>query len=107
MEINYKYTPAGIILCIYEWDWKTGEGRWEYYHLFEGGCNGPFIDYCFIGNVIEFEIENDIFIKFDSEKRIWTNSNPKESLILQWEEVDRINECLTTYYAFNGPPANA
>lgn len=107
MEIQFKHTPAGIVLCILEWNEEDRESYWEYYHLFEDACNGPFIGYCYVDNIIEFELEDEILIKFNSQKRIWQSVKPEESMILEWEQIDIINEHLKNYYALSGPPASA
>lgn len=107
MEIQYRHTPAGTIISICEWDRETEDNIWTYYHWFEDEFNGPFIDYYFIGEIIEFETEDKIFIKFNSHKKTWSSSTIKESFIIKGEEVDQQNEQLEIWYALHTIPASA
>lgn len=107
MEIEYRYTPAGTILSIGEWNWKTKEVTWTYYHLFEYEINGPFIDYYFIGEKVEFEVEENIFIEFNKKERKWTHKKYDDSIIIKGEKVDKQNDQLKTWYGLYGLPASA
>ena len=69
MEVHFRYTPAGTVLTITEWDWSTEELVSNYYHIFEDAFNGPFINYHFIDERIEFETPNGVFVEFNLKEK--------------------------------------
>lgn len=107
MEIKFEYTMAGIILEVNEWDWDTESVISSFYHIFEDSCNGPFIGYCYINEIIELETEDNIFLQFDAKNKIWKPINPKKSIILQNEALEPVNNQLKIWYALHGPPVKA
>lgn len=107
MEIKFEYTTAGIILEINEWNWNTESIISSFYHFFEDSCNGPFIGYHHINEIMELETEDNIFLQFNAKNKTWKPVTLKESIILENESMKPIDNQLKIWYTLHGPPIKA
>ena len=102
MEVHFRYTPAGTVLTITEWDWSPEELVSNYYHIFEDAFNGPFINYHFIDERIEFETPNGVFVEFNLKEKKWRAVELKESIIIKGEQIEAMNQQLDFWYTVQG-----